>query len=154
MSLFKNEHVQVSRGSLINASNSASSEYAVKIPAFTYVNARYITTVAGNVSVFTCPLDATYGLFKVVQVQYVLDASAASGAVLDVQTVASGTDLANGTSILNANVNINTGATLKTPALANLIPTTLVAGQRVAVIVKGTLTGLVGLSVDIILERV
>lgn len=153
MSLFKNEHVQVSKGSLINCSNSASQEYAVKIPAFIYRGARFITTVAGNVSIFTAPLDITYGSFKVVQAVYSLDGSAASGAILDVQKVASGTDLANGTSILNANININT-ATLKTPALANLIPTVLAAGQRVAVIVTGTLTGLVGLSVEIVLERV
>lgn len=153
MSLFKNEHVQLSKGSLINCSNSAVQEYAVQIPKFTFAHAAFVTTAAGNVAVFTAPTDKTYGEYKVVQAIYSLDGSAAAGAVLDVQTVNSGTAIASGTSILNANVNINT-ATLSTPALANLIPTVLTTGQRVAVIVKGTLTGLVGLTVDIVLERV
>ena len=123
------------------------------------VHARYVQTAAAGTApdafVFINPVGSGE-YFELTDVMYVYDVAGGASAAADVKIVPSGTALASGTTALTAAADLTATArvvrkaTLTTTASARLVK----PGDSIAVDTSGTLTGLAGLAVSIVLKPI
>ncbi len=123
------------------------------------IYARYVQTAAANTApdafVFVNPTGSGE-YFEIVEARAIYEVAGGSGAVADVKVTPSGTALASGTTALAATFDLT--ATARTPYKATLSATAsarqVKPGDSVCVDTGGTLTGLTGLVVEVILRPV
>lgn len=123
------------------------------------VRAAYVQTAAAGTApdgyIYVNPTGSGE-YFEIVEVRYIYDVVGGASAVADVVIAPSGTALASGTTALAAAADLT--ATARTPYKATLTATAanriVKPGDAVAVNTGGTLTGLTGLVVEVILKPI
>lgn len=123
------------------------------------VYCRYVQTAAAGTApdgfIFVNPTGSGE-YYEVVEARAIYDVVGGSGAVADVKISASGVALASGTTVLSATFDLT--ATARVPYKATLTSTAanrlVKPGDSIGIDTGGTLTGLTGLVVEVILKPV
>lgn len=122
------------------------------------VRVRYVQTAAAATAPDAFVFSNVSGsgeYYEVVEVNYIYDVAGGSGAVADVKIVASGVALASGTSVLSAAADLTATARVPRRATLHASNSRLVGpAASLAVDTGGTLTGLTGLVVEVVLKPV
>lgn len=135
----------------ISSGSATVGGTGVIIPAYEYATSTTLTSSSASQTVWVCP--NVGGTYQVAGVTATQGTASASG-TLQVE-VATGTQaIGSGTNQLTGTVSL--AGTANTPVNGTLItsPTTIAAGNRVNLILAGTLTSLANCVVNIALQRV
>jgi hypothetical protein len=141
----------VTVNTILSGSSAPNGSGAVIVPAYEYATSTTLTSSSASQTVWVCPnVGGTYQVAAVTATQ----GTASSSGTLQVE-VATGTQaIGSGTNQLTGTVSLS--GTANTPVNGTLIttPTTIAAGNRINLILAGTLTSLANCVVNIALQRI
>lgn len=121
------------------------------VSAFEYIESPILTSASATQPLYTMPNDGT--TWKVIACSARFSTAGGSGATVTIESAGAAVAPGSGTAQLTAALVLTGTANTTVNGTVIASPTTLAAGQSLNLVLAGTLTGLAGCAVTIVLQR-